>query len=197
MPEPRVCRVCNAACAASLPVIASPPMPRAPALTRSAAAAAVAIAVATVTTFVHTGDEPAATPALGIALVLRVIDGDTIVVRMGGRVERVRYIGVDTPETRHGDSRAECFAARAADANRALVVGRRVRLAGDRRRRDRYGRLLAYVFDDRGRSVNALLVRDGYARTLAIAPDTTHAGTFARLAAGARADGRGLWGACD
>lgn len=174
-------------------------MPRAPALTRNAAAAAVAIAVAVfaVMTFVHTGDEPAATPALGLARVLRVIDGDTIVVRLRGRVERVRYIGVDTPETRHGDSRAECFAARAADANRALVGGRRVRLAGDRRRRDRYGRVLAYVFDDRGRSVNASLVRDGYARTLAIAPDTTHAGTFARLAAGARADGRGLWGACD
>ena len=132
-----------------------------------------------------------------VARVQRVVDGDTIVVQMDGRTERVRYIGMDTPESVKPGTPVQCFAKRAAAANAALVAGRSVRLVGDVEQRDRYGRLLAYVYrEPDGAFVNAQLVRDGYARTLTIAPNVAHARQFAQLARAARADGRGLWRAC-
>jgi micrococcal nuclease len=91
----------------------------------------------------------------------------------------------------------QCYAKRAAAANAALVAGRSVRLVGDVEQRDRYGRLLAYVYrEPDGAFVNARLVRDGYARTLTIAPNVAHAQQFAQLARAARRSGRGLWRAC-
>src|SRR3954451_4828029 len=111
-----------------------------------------------------------AADAFGQAQVVRVVDGDTIRVRLGDRTERVRYIGVDTPESVKPGTPVQCFAKRAAAANASLVAGQQVRLIGDVEHRDRYGRLLAYVYRARdGAFVNALLVRDGYARTLTIA----------------------------
>ena len=140
-------------------------------------------------------DEPAGD--LGSAQVLRVVDGDTIRVRLDGRTERVRYIGVDTPESVKPGTPVQCFAKRAAAANAALVAGRSVRLVGDVEQRDRYGRLLAYVYrEPDGAFVNAQLVRDGYARTMTIAPNVAHARQFAQLARTAREGGRGLWAAC-
>jgi micrococcal nuclease len=156
--------------------------------------ALLAIAVAVLVT--RGGEHPRAT-TFGRAEVLRVVDGDTIRVRLDGRTERVRYIGVDTPESVKPGTPVQCFAKRAAAANAALVAGRSVRLVGDVEQRDRYGRLLAYVYrEPDGAFVNAQLVRDGYARTLQIAPNVAHAGEFARLAQSARRDGRGLWAAC-
>jgi len=77
------------------------------------------------------------------------------------------------------------------------AAGREVRLEYDAEPRDRYGRLLAYVYrEPDGAFVNAQLVRDGYARTLSIAPNVAHAGQFAALARTAREGGRGLWTAC-
>jgi len=130
-----------------------------------------------------------------MARVVRVVDGDTIVARVGGRDEYVRYIGVDTPETVKPNTPVQCFGPDASDENHRLVEGRTVRLTFDREVHDDYGRLLAYVHLGK-RFVNAELVRDGYARTLAIAPNTSHAGEFQRLAAKAARAGRGLWGAC-
>jgi micrococcal nuclease len=142
------------------------------------------------------GEHPRAT-AFGRARVLRVVDGDTIRVRLDGHTERVRYIGVDTPESVKPGTRVQCFAKRAAAANAALVAGRSVRLVADVEQRDRYGRLLAYVYrEPDGAFVNARLVRDGYARTLTIAPNVAHARQFAQLARTARERGRGLWAAC-
>jgi micrococcal nuclease len=138
-----------------------------------------------------------ASPAFGKARVLRVVDGDTIKVRVGGRTERVRYIGIDTPESVKPDTPVQCFAERASAANAGLVAGRDVRLVADAEARDAYGRLLAYVYrEPDGLFVNASLVRDGYARTLTIPPDVAHAEEFARLARAAGEAGRGLWGAC-
>jgi micrococcal nuclease len=135
--------------------------------------------------------------SFGSARVVRVVDGDTIRVRLDGRTERVRYIGVDTPESVKPGTPVQCFAKRAAAANAALVGGRSVRLVGDVEQRDRYGRLLAYVYrEPDGAFVNAELVRDGYARTLTIAPNVAHARQFAELARAARRSGRGLWSAC-
>ena len=127
-----------------------------------------ALLLIAVAVLVTRGGEHRRTTVFGRAQVLRVVDGDTIRVRLdGGRTERVRYIGVDTPESVKPGTAVQCFAKRAAAANAALVAGRSVRLVGDVEQRDRYGRLLAYVYrEPDGAFVNAQLVRDGYARTL-------------------------------
>ena|SRR5215211_3852069 len=131
------------------------------------------------------------------ASVTRVVDGDTVEVSLAGRREKVRYIGIDTPESVKPGTPVQCFAKAAAAENRRLVDGRRVTLHFDAERRDRYGRLLAYVYPEGGGpSVNSTLVRLGYARTLTIPPNVRHAEQFAQLAAGARSRGRGLWRAC-
>jgi micrococcal nuclease len=129
------------------------------------------------------------------ARVVRVVDGDTIEVRVGGQEEDVRYIGVDTPETVKPGAPVECYGHRASAENRRLVEGERVRLSFDHELRDAYGRLLAYVHVG-SQFVNAALVREGYARTLTIRPNNRHARTFRRLEADAGQAGRGLWGAC-
>jgi micrococcal nuclease len=130
------------------------------------------------------------------AVVTRVVDGDTIHVALGGADETVRYIGIDTPESVKPNTPVQCFAEAASAANRRLVDGRRVVLTFDAERRDRYGRLLAYVRRSDGLFVNEQLVRDGYARTLTIPPNVRFAARFSALAAQARDDGRGLWRAC-
>jgi micrococcal nuclease len=153
--------------------------------------------VAVVVVLVARGrDEPSHT-TFGRAQVVRVVDGDTIRVRLDGRTERVRYIGVDTPESVKPGTPVQCFAKRASAANAALVAGRSVRLVGDVEQRDRYGRLLAYVYrEPDGAFVNAQLVRDGFARTLTIPPNVAHARELADLARVARQAHRGLWSAC-
>jgi micrococcal nuclease len=129
--------------------------------------------------------------------VLRVVDGDTIHVRVDGRDETIRYIGVDTPESVKPGTPVQCFAKRASAFNHRLVEGERVRLVLDAEARDRYGRLLAYVYRMRdGRFVNAALVRQGYAVPLTIPPNVAHADDFRRLSSAARRAGRGLWSAC-
>ncbi|CAN5582251.1 hypothetical protein BH20ACT15_BH20ACT15_13060 [soil metagenome] len=122
-------------------------------------------------------------------------DGDTVVVRLdGGSYEKVRYIGVDTPESTPNQP-LECFGHEAAAENRRLVAGRRVSLQPGVERRDKYGRLLAWVTAD-GRSVNERLLAGGFARTLAIAPNDGRAADYARIEAAAARAGRGLWGVC-
>jgi micrococcal nuclease len=131
------------------------------------------------------------------ALITRVVDGDTVAVRLAGRTEKVRYIGIDTPESVKPGTPVECFGKAAAAQNRRLVANRRVTLRFDGERRDRYGRLLAYVYRrDDGLFVNAALVSRGFAKTLTIPPNVGHAGQFARLARRARQRKLGLWLAC-
>jgi micrococcal nuclease len=153
--------------------------------------------VAVVVVLVARGRDEGSQTTFGRAQVLRVVDGDTIRVRIDGRSERVRYIGIDTPESVKPGTPVQCFAKRASAANAALVAGRSVRLVGDVEQRDRYGRLLAYVYrEPDGAFVNAQLVRDGFARTLTIAPNVAHARELADLARAARQAHRGLWNAC-
>ncbi|HEY3190875.1 MAG TPA: thermonuclease family protein [Solirubrobacteraceae bacterium] len=133
----------------------------------------------------------------GPAVVTRVVDGDTVHVSVGGRDETVRYIGIDTPESVKPGTPVQCFAKAASAANDRLVAGERVSLTLDVEPRDRYGRLLAYVYRARdGTFVNAELVREGYARTLTIPPNVRYAARFAALARQARETQRGLWRAC-
>jgi micrococcal nuclease len=138
---------------------------------------------------------PAGSPEL--ATVTRVVDGDTVIASIGGRSERVRYIGMDTPEDVKPGTPVQCYSRAAAAENRRLVQGRRVRLVPDAEARDRYGRLLAYVYRaSDGLFVNEELVRRGYARPLTIPPNVAHEGEIARLATAARHAGRGLWSRC-
>jgi micrococcal nuclease len=133
--------------------------------------------------------------AAAAAYVVRAVDGDTIEARIGNRLEDVRYIGVDTPETVKPGTPVQCFGPRASAFNHHLVEGRRVRLVFGVERRDVYGRLLAYVYLRR-RLVNAMLVRRGLARSLTIPPNDRLAPRFRRLELRAARAGRGLWGSC-
>jgi micrococcal nuclease len=129
--------------------------------------------------------------------VTKIVDGDTIHVQVGGRREKVRYIGVDTPETHKPGTPVQCYGRSASAFNARLVAGRRVELRTDAEARDRYGRLLAYVYRrPDGMFVNAELVRRGFATILTIPPNVAHAQEFLRLQRAARQAGRGLWGAC-
>ena len=131
------------------------------------------------------------------ARVVRVVDGDTIRVALPSGEERVRYIGIDTPESVKPGSPVECFAKRASAFNERLVAGERVRLVRDVEERDRYGRLLAYVYRERdGLFVNAELVRRGYATVATFPPNVAHETDFRRLAERARLSGLGLWSKC-
>ena len=131
------------------------------------------------------------------ARVERVVDGDTIIVDGPAGRERVRYIGIDTPETVAPDRPVGCYGPQASAANHRLVEGRTVRVVPGAESRDRYDRLLAYVYlPGSARSVNEELVRIGAADTLTIAPNTEKAGELAALRRQARARGAGLWGTC-
>jgi micrococcal nuclease len=124
--------------------------------------------------------------------VIRVVDGDTIHVKLGDRVEKVRYIGVNTPELRHPSRGEEPGGRVAAEVNRRLVGGQRVRLERDVQSRDRHGRLLAYVWIGE-LMVNAELVRLGYAQVMTVPPNVRHQDLFVKLQREAREAGRGLW----
>jgi micrococcal nuclease len=126
------------------------------------------------------------------AMVERVIDGDTIVLASG---EKVRYLLIDAPETTNGH--ADCFGSNATTFNRDLVLGKTIELSYDDRCTDTYGRLLAYVSVD-GTDVNALMISRGDACVLFIPPDgETRRSEFQTKQADAKAEKRGLWGACD
>lgn len=137
-------------------------------------------------------------PVEGQATVTRVVDGDTIVVDVGGRTEKVRLIGIDTPETKDPRKPVQCYGKEASERTEALLPkGTAVRLERDVELRDRYGRLLAYVFRWRdGLFVNLELARGGYAQVLTIPPNVANADKFVAAVADARRAGRGLWRAC-
>jgi micrococcal nuclease len=127
------------------------------------------------------------------ATVSRVIDGDTIELEGG---ERVRYLGIDTPETVHPDKSVECYGPEAAVRNRALVEGKAVELLSDGPDRDAYGRLLRYVFVD-GIFVNGDLVWGGYAFARSYGDPPRLYETLLQLQRAARESQRGLWKACE
>lgn len=124
-----------------------------------------------------------------VALVTRVIDGDTIEVFLNGQHILLRYIGVDAPEG------GEPFALEATEANQALVEGQEVTLEKDVSETDSFDRLLRYVYLEDGTFVNAELVSLGLATAIAYPPDTQHQGYLEELQQEAQDSGRGLWGA--
>jgi micrococcal nuclease len=127
------------------------------------------------------------------AKVQRVSDGDTFVATVQGRRERIRVIGVDTPESVSPNQPDEPYGEQASDFAKHYLDGETVRLAGDAEPRDRYGRMLAYVWLEDGTFWNALLVAEGYAQQLTVPPNVTYERLFRRLVSEARREDRGLW----
>lgn len=131
------------------------------------------------------------------AVIDHVVDGDTVDVRIDGHTERVRLIGINTPETKAPRRPVECYGPEASALTTLLLpAGTGVRLERDAEARDDYGRLLAYVQRSDGLFVNLELVRQGAAVVLSIRPNTAYAAAIAAAADEARRARRGLWGAC-
>ncbi len=137
------------------------------------------------------------------ALVARVIDGDTLLLE---NKERVRLIGIDTPEMHESDKlyrdsqrtgrrtgAIQQLGRQAYNFTRSLVEGKRVRLEFDVEKHDKYNRLLAYVYLQDGTFVNAKIVEEGYASLMTIPPNVKHADLFLQLYRQARENRRGLW----
>ena len=124
------------------------------------------------------------------AIVRWVADGDTVVLADG---RHVRYIGIDTPEIDHENQRAEPMGREARSVNRQLVENRRIRLEYDRERKDRYGRVLAYVYRSDGLFVNAELLRRGCGHVLYHFPNTARADELLEAQRYAMEKGRGIW----
>ena len=140
-------------------------------------------------------------PGAVAARLLRVVDGDTIVVEIDGRRERVRYVGVDAPELANveRDIPAECGGEAARSANEALVEGVLLWLERDSSDRDRFGRLLrhAWIEGDGGwQLVAEELVASGALEARTYPPDTAHDRRLETAEAQARGGALGIWGAC-
>ncbi|MEK9151066.1 MAG: thermonuclease family protein [Patescibacteria group bacterium] len=129
-------------------------------------------------------------PEAGRVRVGRVIDGDTIELSGG---DTVRYIGIDAPESVDPRRAAQCFGKEAAEFNKHLVAGKEVRLEKDISDRDKYGRLLRYVYLEDGTLANEMLVREGYAFVATYPPDVAKKDIFRTAERTARSEERGLW----
>jgi micrococcal nuclease len=130
------------------------------------------------------------------ATVVRIVDGDTIVVDRGHGPERVRYIGIDTPELGRPGTPAEPLGEAAAAANEALVGDREVLLERDVSETDRFGRLLRYVWVETEAGlvlVNLELVSQGFAHAVSYPPDVARQDRLREAERAARDAGRGLW----
>lgn len=132
------------------------------------------------------------------AIVDHVVDGDTVDVMIGDVEERIRLIGIDTPETKRPDSPIECFGPEATAFTRSLLpVGTPVFIERDTVGRDDFGRVLGYLYRaDDGIFVNYEIMRQGYAQPLSIPPNDTFADLFTDAARAAETDDVGLWAAC-
>jgi micrococcal nuclease len=132
-------------------------------------------------------------------LVAKVIDGDTIVLENG---EKVRYLGINTPELHHPKKEVECFAYQAYEKNKELVLGKKVFLQKDISEKDKYDRLLRYVFldekmsTDEGSFVNLYLVKNGFAYAATFPPDVKYTDLFLKAQKEAYQKNLGLWQKC-
>ncbi len=122
------------------------------------------------------------------AKVTRVIDGDTIEIENG---DRVRYIGMNTPEIEN----SECFATEAGEINKNLVLGKIVRLEKDVSETDKYGRLLRFVYVG-DIFIDDYLVKDGYAKIMTVPPDIKYKNQFSQSEKYAKENNLGLWSKC-
>ncbi len=136
----------------------------------------------------------------GEVLVVKVVDGDTIEVVIDGQNKKLRYIGINTPETVDPRKGVECFGREASDENKRLVEGRNVLLEKDISETDKFGRLLRYVYlpleDGTKLFVNDYLVRSGFASADSFPPDVKYSNRLLMAQQEARDNRRGLWESC-
>jgi len=142
-------------------------------------------------------DQKVATNEAGFHTVVKVIDGDTIEIDTH---EKVRYIGIDTPELHHPKKKIECYAIEAFKKNQELILNKRVKLIKDISNKDRYGRLLRYVYLINNQNVetfvNAKLIEEGFAYVVTYPPDVAYSQYFLKLQLQARERKLGLWRQC-
>ncbi|HSW99082.1 MAG TPA: thermonuclease family protein [Candidatus Saccharimonadales bacterium] len=133
----------------------------------------------------------------GLYPIDHFIDGDTIAVKMNGKTESIRMVGVDTPETHKPNTPVQCYGPAAAAFTKSLISSGRVRLAADpdSTNRDRYNRLLRYVYIPDGRMVETELIKGGYGFAYTEFPFTKSA-EFTADQNAAKTAGKGLWGNC-
>jgi micrococcal nuclease len=128
--------------------------------------------------------------------VSKIVDGDTFwVINAKGQEEKIRLIGINTPEARNtGRTQIEYFGKEATAFAKGILEGKRVRLEYDVQRYDRYKRTLAYVYLEDGTFFNALLVQEGFAQVATYPPNVKYEATFLKLQREARVQKKGLWG---
>jgi micrococcal nuclease len=133
----------------------------------------------------------------GQYIIAHFVDGDTIAVNMNGKVETIRFIGVDTPETHKPNTPVQCYGPAAAAFTKNTIGSQAVRLASDPQstNRDRYNRLLRYIYLPDGTLLNEKLVQQGYGFYYPYFP-FTKSSDFARDEQGAMSAHKGLWGNC-
>ncbi|NSW84098.1 MAG: thermonuclease family protein [Syntrophothermus sp.] len=151
--------------------------------------------------------QPASPVKVASATVTSVADGDTLHVKINGREEKVRLIGVNTPEIAHPDLgiKEQPYGKEAAAYTQKRLTGKQVYLELDVGERDKYGRILAYVWleqpksdsetEVRAKMYNAELLLNGYAQVMTVPPNVKYADTFVKFQQEARDAGKGLWGA--
>jgi micrococcal nuclease len=159
------------------------------------------LCIAVLATACRPGSPPAAnaTTAMDVnATMISVVDGDTIDVNIAGHRERVRLIGIDTPETKKPNTPVQCYGPEATKFTKSMLAeDALLHLERDVVARDDYGRMLAYVYLATDATfVNMAIVRQGFARVLTIRPNAAHADEFAAAAGAAQADNIGLWAKC-
>lgn len=126
--------------------------------------------------------------------VNRVVDGDTFEVTLNGKKEKVRLLLVDTPESVHSDSSKNTpYGKVASDFTKGLIEGKKVKLEFDVAERDRYGRLLAYVYLEDGRMLNEVLLQEGHAKVAVFPPNLKYVDRFRALEKEAQAAKKGIW----
>ncbi len=159
------------------------------------------LCIAVLATACRPGSAPATDSPTALAInatMISVVDGDTIDVDIDGHRERVRLIGIDTPETKKPNTPVQCFGPEATKFTKSMLVDdAQLHLERDVVARDDYGRMLAYVYlATDGTFVNMAIVRQGFAHVLTIRPNAAHADQFEAAASAARADNIGLWAKC-
>jgi micrococcal nuclease len=143
----------------------------------------------------------------GAGFVLRVVDGDTLKIEHGGRIENLRLIGIDTPESRVNQKAKRDAARNREDIEKIINLGQeatryakslvkpgdRIKIEFDRQFRDKYGRLLGYVYLPNGKMLNEEIVKAGYANLMTYPPNVKYEDRFLRAYREARENNRGLW----
>lgn len=172
--------------------ITAEPLPKEPKSGTEQPIATGAVVTTTPTATSQTQPKQTTQQQTNTVLVIRVIDGDTIEIEGG---QKVRYIGIDTPETVDPRKPVQCFGIEASNKNKELVSGKRVRLEKDISETDKYGRLLRYIYVG-DTFVNLELVKQGFAYSSTYPPDVKYQSQFTEAQRQAKEQNKGLWGSC-